>query len=175
MPATTIRFAVTPEHLLAGQRTIARGLTWSRWILTAVSVIICILIVGSTLVLGRPLGEVIRRTWSLTIAVPVFWIFGFPFMQRYFIYRVWKSAPAFRGEHEYTVAANGITVTTAVARAELAWSAITGAGEDDEFVFLHMGKALPHVLPKSAFRGPDAVSDFRDTVTAAIGPRARWT
>ena len=142
--------------------------------MTAVSVIILILVVGSALLLGRPLGGVIRRTWSLTIALPAIWIFGLPLMQRYFIYRVWKSAPAFRGDHEYTFAPSGITVATAVARAELAWSAITGAGENDEFLFLHMGKALPHVLPKSAFRGPDAVSDFRDTVTAAIGPRAQW-
>ena len=174
MPTTTIRFAVTPEHLLAGHRTVARGLVWTRRIMIAVSVVILVFIVGGTLLLGRPLADVVRKTWILTIAMPVFWIFGFPLMQRYFTYRVWRSAPAFRGEHEYTFTPGGVSIATAVARAHLVWSAITGAGEDDELLFLHMGKAIPHVLPKSAFRGPDAVADFRALVTTAIGSRAQW-
>jgi hypothetical protein len=171
---TTIRFAVTPEHLLAGQQRVARGLVWTRRIMAAVSVVILIFVVGTALLVGRPLGDTMRRTWILTIGMPLFWIFGFPLMQRYFTHRVWKSAPAFRGDHEYTFMPEGLTIATAVARAELAWSAITSAGEDDELLFLDMGKAIPHVLPKAAFRGPDAVADFRTLVTAAIGPRAQW-
>jgi hypothetical protein len=172
-PQMTIRFTVTPALLIAGQRA---GSTFvhSMWRIGSVLVaLFALLAVAAGLIVGRSIGDILQRSWSIVIAFPLLWLVAFPLISRWQLYRVWNTSPVYQGDHIYTFASNGIELVTPVGRSEISWDGIVKVDETDDMVLLYFGKSFPHVIPKAAYP-TGGLAEFRATVTGAIGTRARW-
>jgi YcxB-like protein len=170
-----IRFAITPDILRGAQVAAMRHVKWMRVGLIMILVVFPLLMVAIGLLAGRSVLETFRTNALLLIGLPLFWIVGMPLITRWSSKRMWHTTPMFQGEHAYTFGSEGFELVTPVSRTAMAWASVVKAVETRDYVLLFINKMAAQFIPKSAFKGPSELDDFRALVSRALGSRAQWS
>ena len=170
-----IRFAITPDVLRGASAATMRHVKWMRVGTIMILVVFPLLLVVIGWLAGRSLLDTLRINGLLIIGVPLFWLVGMPLIVRWTSKRLWQSTPSLQGDHVYTFGPKGFELVTPVSRTVMALASVVKAAETRDYVLLFVNKMAAQFIPKSAFRGPGELDEFRDLVSRAVGSRAEWS
>ena len=158
--------------LYAAQRAVMRQVRWMHLGGYLVVGLFPLVMIGITLAYGGTIAGALRSNAVMIIGLPLFWLVGIPLLMRASTGRLLRNTPGFQGELTYVATDSGLTMESAVATTQLAWSAFTKATESADFVLLFQNKQMATFLPKAAFESVDVLNSFKRLVVERIGTNA---
>ncbi len=131
-----------------------------------------LLMIAISLAYGGTVAGALRHNAVMIIGLPLFWLVGIPLLMRASAGRLLRNTPGFQGDLSYTATEGGLSMESAVAKTQLAWSAFTKAAEDRDFVLLFQNKQMATFLPKAAFGSEEELTLFKRLVSERLAAKA---
>ena len=137
------------------------------WAVSVVFSVIGLLIVVDSILLKTGIGLNIING-CLFLALGIFLNPALNLLQRYMIYKNWKSNPSIREPVNLEVSEEGINSQGATFQSAIKWQIFTKFLESKNLFILYQSNNLFNMIPKRAFSSDEQIEQFRDLLRTMI-------